>query len=360
MAAEDDSGIGEMYMYRRILYCLAILASLLLLGFFLYRIRGIFAPFIFAIILAYIFNPVLVFLQKHGFSRLGALIALYFALAGLVFITATEVIPIIITELNTFADSLPRYTSQIQDTLRAVNRQYSRVGIPQSLRQVLDDAIKRGEEELIGLTGRLVDGFIGVFSYLLKLILAPVLAFYILKDLTALKGVVVNGIPYRYRGDILSLLEAIDGAVGGFILGHVLISLLVGVLSAIGLYLLQIDFALILGLVAGITNIIPYFGPIIGAVPALVIALLKSSRHMVYVIILFTVIQQVESNILAPAILGDRVGLHPLAVIFILLVGGELFGLLGLLLAVPVAAMGKAVLVWLWQRFFSKNPPSPS
>ncbi|MDI9567797.1 MAG: AI-2E family transporter, partial [Bacillota bacterium] len=91
-------------MYRRILYCLAILASLLLLGFFLYRIRGIFAPFIFAIILAYIFNPVLVFLQKHGFSRLGALIALYFALAGLVFITATEVIPIIITELNTFAD----------------------------------------------------------------------------------------------------------------------------------------------------------------------------------------------------------------------------------------------------------------
>ena len=111
---------------------------------------------------------------------------------------------------------------------------------------------------------------------------------------------------------------------------------------------------------AGITNIIPYFGPIIGAVPALVIALLKSSRHMVYVIILFTVIQQVESNILAPAILGDRVGLHPLAVIFILLVGGELFGLLGLLLAVPVAAMGKAVLVWLWQRFFSKNPPSPS
>ncbi|HHY37046.1 MAG TPA: AI-2E family transporter [Firmicutes bacterium] len=347
-------------MYRRVLYCLAILASLLLLGFFLYKIKGIFPPFIFAIILAYIFNPVVAFLQKHGFSRLGALIALYFALAGLVFITATEIIPIIITELNTFADSLPRYTDQIQDILRAVNRQYSRVGLPQSLRQVLDDAIKGWEEELIGFTGRLVDGFLGAFSYLLKLILAPVLAFYILKDLTLLKGMVVNGIPYRYRGDILSLLAAIDGAIGGFILGHVFISILVGIMSAIGLYLLQIDFALILGLVAGITNIIPYFGPIIGAVPALAIALSKSPRHMFYVIILFTVIQQVESNILAPAIIGERVGLHPLAVIFILLVGGELFGLPGLLLAVPVAAMGKGVAVWFWHRFFIKKPPTPT
>ncbi|MGI6142514.1 MAG: AI-2E family transporter [bacterium] len=346
-------------MYRRVLYCITILASLLLFGLFLYRIRGIFAPFIFAVILAYIFNPVVAFLQKHGFSRLGALIALYFALAGLVFITATEVIPIIITELNTFADSLPRYTSQIQDALRAVNRQYSRVGIPQSLRQVLDDAIKRGEQELIGLTGRLVDGVIGVFSYLMKLILAPVLAFYILKDLTFLKGVVVNGIPYRYRGDILSLLQAIDGAVGGFILGHVLISILVGVLSALGLYLLQIDFALILGLVAGITNIIPYFGPIIGAVPALLIALLKSPQYMFYVLILFTVIQQVESNILAPAIIGERVGLHPLAIIFFLLVGGELFGFLGLLLSVPVAAIGKAVVKWLWQRIYGTQNTLP-
>ncbi len=338
-------------MYRRILHYFAWLMALFLLCFLVFKIRGILAPFIFAIILAYIFNPALGFLQKHGFSRMGALIALYFALAGLIFISATEVVPLIISELDTFSESLPLYTGRMQDALNVLHKEYSRVGIPQSLRQALDDAIGRGEAGLLDVTGRIVDGCIGTVSYLIGLILAPVIAFYILKDLTSLKKAVVNGIPHRYRGDVLALLQAIDETVGGFILGHVLVSILVGVLCAVGLYLLQIDFALLLGLVAGITNFIPYFGPVIGAVPALFIAMLKSPRHSFYVLIMYTIIQQVESGILVPAIIGDKVGLHPLAVIFILLAGGELFGLLGLLLSVPTVAIGKDLALWFWNRF---------
>lgn len=339
-------------MYRRILYYFSWLIALFLLCFSVYKIRGILAPFIFAIILAYIFNPVLGFLQKHGFTRMGALIALYFALAGLIFISTTEVVPLIIAELDTFSESLPRYTRQMQDAINDLHQEYSRVGIPQSLRQALDDAISRGEKGLLDFTGRIVDGCIGTVTYLVGLILAPVIAFYILKDLTILKKAVVNGIPHRYRGDILALLKAIDETVGGFILGHVLVSILVGVFCTLGLYLLQIDFALLLGLVAGITNFIPYFGPIIGAVPALFIAMLKSPRHSLYVLIMYTIIQQVESGILVPAIIGDKVGLHPLAVIFILLAGGEIFGLLGLLLAVPAVAIGKDLALWFWYRFY--------
>ncbi|NLJ34336.1 MAG: AI-2E family transporter, partial [Firmicutes bacterium] len=319
-------------MYRRILRYFSYLLALSLLSFSVYKIRGILAPFIFAIILSYVFNPLLTFLEKHGFSRMGALIALYFALAGLLFISSTEVVPLVIDELDTFSENLPHYTSQVQEAINVLQEEYSQVGIPQSLRQALDDALGRGEEGLLDATGRIVDGCIGSITYLAGLILSPVIAFYILKDLTALKKTLVNGIPHRYRGDALALLQAIDETVGGFILGHVLVSILVGVLCATGLYLLQIDFALLLGLVAGITNFIPYFGPVIGAVPALFVALLKSPRHALYVLAMYTIIQQVESGILVPAIIGDRVGLHPLTVIFILLAGGELFGLLGLLL----------------------------
>jgi predicted PurR-regulated permease PerM len=340
----------------RYLYYVLLVLAVIIMGLFFYGIRGIFSPFIFAIIIAYMLYPLLEFLQKWGFSRLGSLILLYFALAGLVFITTTELIPLVFNELQAVSDELPKYTKQVQELYWKLSQEYARVEMPQSMRQVFDDAINRGEEYLINMISVILENILSVFSYLPRLAIAPILAFYLLKDMTSLKGMVVNSIPYRYRGDILSLLGELDRVLSGFVRGHILISLAVGVVSAISLYFVGVDFAILIGIIAGITNVIPYFGPILGAIPAIFMASLKSPVTVIYVIIIFVVIQQLESNILAPTIIGDRVGLPPLAVISALLVGAELFGFLGLLLAVPLAAILKVLCNWFWYRLKGSSP----
>ena len=135
-----------------------------------------------------------------------------------------------------------------------------------------------------------------------------------------------------------------DNSLGSFIRGQLLISAIVGILIAVGLSIMGVDFALIIGLIAGIFNIVPYFGPIIGAVPAVVFALLKSPLTAVYVVLLFAVVNQVESSIISPNILGEHVGLHPVTVIFSIISGGYLFGILGVILAVPVTSIVKVTL----------------
>lgn len=135
-----------------------------------------------------------------------------------------------------------------------------------------------------------------------------------------------------------------DNSLGSFIRGQLLISAIVGVLIAVGLSIIGVDFALIIGLIAGIFNIVPYFGPVIGAIPAVISALLKSPLSAVYVVILFIVVNQVESSIISPNILGEHVGLHPVTVIFCIISGGYLFGILGVILAVPVTSIIKVTL----------------
>jgi len=133
-----------------------------------------------------------------------------------------------------------------------------------------------------------------------------------------------------------------------FIRGHLLVASMVGVLTSLGLALVGVKFYLLLGIIAGIADLIPYFGPIIGAIPAVGLALLNSSQQALYVLLVMVVVQQVENNLLSPKILGDSVGLHPVVVIFVLLAGGHLFGILGMLLAVPLTAILRILVNYLY------------
>ncbi|MEW6230265.1 MAG: AI-2E family transporter, partial [Bacillota bacterium] len=160
----------------------------------------------------------------------------------------------------------------------------------------------------------------------------------------------LSWIPGRWRSEVVGLLIEMDHALGSFIRGQLLVSGIVGVLISLGLSIIGVDFALVIGLLAGIFDIIPYFGPVIGAVPAIALALLKSPVLVIYVVVLFVVVNQIESAIVGPNILGEQIGLHPVAVIFAILAGGHLFGVTGVLLAVPVAAIIKVFLRYLQAR----------
>ena len=241
----------------------------------------------------------------------------------------------------------------MQDTLGELERIYEATAIPTTIREAinhsLEDFLLTLEERLIGfLTGVMV-GIGGVFSALFYFILGNILAIYFLHDSKEFYESFEQLLPQRYRPAVLSFANDIDRVVSGFVHGRFIISAVVGVLATLILAILGVRFYLILGLVAGLTNLIPYFGPFIGAVPAVLLASFQSGRLAVQVLIVYLIIQQLDGFILSPRVLSRSTGLHPLAVVFAIMAFGSLFGWWGLFFGVPMGAIAKVCLDYIFR-----------
>jgi len=189
---------------------------------------------------------------------------------------------------------------------------------------------------------------INLISYLISLVIAPIFAFYMLKDADQIKDSLTLTIPRKYRSDVMAIGRDIHEIITAFLRGHLLVSAIVGILTGFGMYLIGLDFALIIGLIAGVGELVPFLGPILAAIPALSLALLVSRETAIYAAVVILIVQQLENAVISPKILGESMGLHPLTVIFAIMAGGELYGLLGILLAVPIAATLKVILRYIY------------
>lgn len=313
----------------------------------MWRVRAVLTPFVLAGVLAYLLNPLLKLLLKRGFSRVAALIFIYLVVFLSVAVAVGFLIPRVIIELGRLAEFLPGLFAQLQQMVLDFQEQYTQVQMPQAVRQAIDDAVLSIQSQALGLIGRTAQSILGVFSAFFGLIIAPILSFYLLKDVHGLRLGVQRLIPAADRESTFKLLGDVDKVLSGFVRGQLTVALLVGSLVAVALTFLQIRFAVILGIFAGITNIIPYFGPILGAIPILAVAATMSYMDVLRALIAVVVIQQLESQVISPRVIGRSVGLHPLAVVFALLVGLELYGILGMIIAVPIAGIIR-VLVDVW------------
>ncbi|WP_347487694.1 AI-2E family transporter [Desulfoscipio sp. XC116] len=348
-----------MSWWHKKLNCRVVLSLLLVVMvlYFIYLIRGIFLSFLLAVVLAYLLYPLVRMVESRGTSRTMSILivytAMFFMAAGLVLYG----MPHIIAQLNMIAEMVPGYTSQVQKFTASLQVEYARAGIPDAVRRIIDERIIWLEQMLVQMAERVVQIIIGLAGYIFNIILAPIFAYYLLKDVEIFTERAAMFIPSRRRKDVLDLGSEVSRVLHNFIRGYLLVSVITGMMTGIVLALLNMEFALMLGIFAGITNLIPYFGPLIGAIPAIALAMLVSKWMVLKVIIAFVVIQQVEASIISPKILGDRVGLHPLFVILVLLAGGQLFGLTGLILAVPVAAVLRVVYLFaiyrLWPEYNS-------
>ena len=330
---------------------MTLLGSLIFLFLWLvFRIRGILAPFLLALVITYVLNPPVEAMVRRRVSRVWAIIILY-ALAGLLLGAALVfLVPALVTELTRLGETVPEYTVRLQKLAREARQDFTRIDLPDSLRQALEQNLADLEGAMVGFIQRVLAATVGAVGGALSLLLAPVLAFYLLKDLDYFKGWLVASIPLRWRTETLSLLREMDRVVAGFIRGQLILAAIIGFLVAVAMAVLRVKFPLVLGIIAGAAEVIPYFGPIIGALPAVALALLENPLLAAKVIVSFFLIQQVESSLIAPKVVGDTVGLHPVAVIFSLLVGGELAGVPGLLLAVPVAGVMRVLGSYFWRK----------
>lgn len=318
------------------------------LGYILYRVRIVLLPFIMAVLVAYLLNPPVAWLERKKIPRLAAILLVYVSLAIFLSIVLVYGVPAVMDELEQLGQAIPMLIHTLQEFNDKIQLRYSHYALPEGIRQVVDEKLTGLENELLEVARRTAGSIIAMFSYVFSLFIAPVFAFYILKDLENIKKSVTNFIPKAWRSDILAILRDVDEIVGKYIRGNLTVAFIVGMLTGLGMYLIGVDFALIIGFIAGLADLIPYFGPVIGAIPAVALALLKSKSLALYAILVILAVQWLEGSFINPKVLGASLSLHPLLIIFVLLAGGELYGIIGMLTAVPVVAIARVVLRYIY------------
>lgn len=330
---------------------LIVLILLLLAGiYFLYLVRGILFPFLIASVIAYVVNPLIEKLLNRGFSRTGAIVLLFGMILTVFLIIFVFALPLVVEELNRLSQTLPSYVGTLQDYIDQFATDIQRIKLPAIVKQLADQTLEKAEEVGLGLINWLSDLILSIFSHVVGLVIAPIIAFYILKDLEGISDSLNSWIPVKYWDQVYRLWLEINAVISGFLRGQFLVAMIIALLTTIGLLFLQVNFAIVLGIIAGAFNIIPYLGPILGAIPAIVIVLVNSPWKALAVTALFLAIQQIEGAIISPRIMSNQVGLNPLSVIFAILAGGELGGLFGMILAVPIVGIIKVILKFIVEK----------
>lgn len=330
-------------IYREQIFWLGVL---ILAIFLLILVREILFPFILGIFLTYLTLPTVKLLEKRKVPRSIAIALVYIGVGIVIWASAVFLIPLLVQDLNSLLLNLQVQTERLDGLARYLTLRYQRLNLPMPVRSSLDQGLQASRQFLQELITRAINLLIQLVSKGFYLILAPVIAYYLTRDIELIKKTVVQTFPLSWQGEILGIGREVNSALSGFVRGQLLICLFVGLGLTFGLFLLGVPYSLVIGLVAGITNIIPYFGPVVGALPAVLAAATISATHILYVLLLFVVVNQFEAVILAPLILEERVGLHPIIVIFAVLSGGALFGIIGTLIAVPIAAIIKVLFLY--------------
>ncbi|NLM26491.1 MAG: AI-2E family transporter [Firmicutes bacterium] len=333
------------------IYLLIILAAVI----FLYRVKIILTPFFFALVIAYLAYPIVAKFEARGVPRSVSIILVYFIIGIIVGIAIYFLIPHLANDVEEILQVLPKQTERLEDMGQGVLRGLQSVQVPDSLQEAFDLVVNRIQRLLEGIASRIADLLVTLVSQIISIIIAPFLAFYMLRDFNALKPRILLYIPLRYRKDVNYLVAEINQILNGYVRGQLVMSAIVGLLVAIGLTLLGIRYAFFIGFLAGLFDIIPYFGPAIGFIPAAALALVKSPLSVLWVFLMFFLVNQLEASIISPKVLGERVGLHPLAVIFAVLAGGEVMGIMGMLIAVPITAILRMLILYLVQKLDGVN-----
>lgn len=332
-------------------YRLGFLIALVLGSVFaLYRIRGILTPFIIGVVIAYVLSPLVDSLERRGAPRVVGIAIVYLFALMLLALLSVYLFPVSIRQLEKMSVDLPVQIRRVESLATDLYSRYHMVPLPSQVRETLDSAVARWEDMLAVGVSETINSIAGVFHQLPNLILGPVLAFYIARDKDSIRRKVMSWVPARRREEVTNLFGEMDAVVGGFVRGQLLVAMVMGVMISVGLWLTGIEFSFLIGFAAGILDLIPYFGPLLGAIPALALAVLKSPLHVVYVVVVFAAANQIEAAILAPRIVSGYVGLHPLVVIFSLLVGAYTWGLIGMIVAVPLAGIIRVLLRYIWPR----------
>jgi predicted PurR-regulated permease PerM len=348
----DENALASFL--QRLQWGLLALAS----GWLVWLLAPVLTPFVLAALLGWLGDPLVDRMQARGVPRNGAVIMVFTVMSAVALLGLLLLLPLLQRQVVTLVASLPHYRDWFVGT--ALPWVEARTGL--QLVGWLDPVrlieLARAHWEQAGGAAATMLGYLSrsgfaLLGWIANIVLLPVLTFFFLRDWDLLVERVAALVPRDHTATVSRLARESSEVLGGFLRGQLLVMLILGVLYGLGLWAVGLDLGILIGIIAGLLTFVPYLGPatvvVLGGIAALV--QFGDWQHLVGIAVVFTVGQVIESYWLTPKLVGDRIGLHPVAVIFAVLAGGTLFGFLGMLLALPVAAIANVLLRYAHERY---------
>ena len=359
--------VDSIRRHRQSIFALAMIVIVLWL---LWTARGALPAFFIGLALAFVLDPIVTFLARRGAPRWAGVIVAYVAVVLVVWAVIAFAVPPIARQTREFIEHLPELGASVADIERGLVEWYEGLALPDELRAAIDTQVAASGQALADVVRALLaptlTAVLRAATFVFGLVVIPVWLFFVLKDREGFSRSVAGALPPSWRPDAENLLALLSRVGGRWVRGQLLLGASIFAATAIGLTLLTIigfsefgQFTLVLALIAGLLEFVPIIGPIIAAVPAILIGLSISFPAAIAAAFLYTAIQQLENNFLVPKVLGDAVDLHPAVMILALVVGGALFGIGGAILAAPIVASGRDLYRYGFHRL-AGQPPAPA
>ncbi|WP_068497423.1 AI-2E family transporter [Paenibacillus kribbensis] len=321
-------------------------------------LKTIILPVILSGVLYYLFNPLIDVLERNKVKRIYSIIVLYLLIIGIIAVVITSVIPVIRDQIQGLIQNVPAYSQQVQVQFEKligsdfVNQFLNTVQINPS------ELASKASEKLSAFINNAwtgVGNFVGVVTEtVLAIATVPFILFYLLKDGRKLPQSILKMFPPMFRKETDRIMTEMNHQVSSYIRGQIIVSFCIGVLLYIGYLIIGLDYSLTLAVIASFTSVVPYLGPVIAITPALIVALVTSPFMLFKMVIVWTVVQLIEGKFISPQIMGKSLRVHPITIIFVILTAGNLFGVVGIILAVPGYAVLKVIVTHLFS-FFKKR-----
>ncbi|MFD0710404.1 AI-2E family transporter [Paenibacillus sp. GCM10027626] len=345
------------------------LLVLLLIGvniFVLTKISFVFTPFVVLVqtlllpllltgVVYYLLNPLVDFLERKGIKRVFAILSLYLLLIAIIALIVLAVVPLIREQINGLLENLPAYGIEVERQFRELigskffNEVQSALGV-ESIDITAN--ISKWATALLQNTWTRLGGILGaVTEVVLAVVTVPFVLFYLLKDGKKLSGFILSFIPNALRAETGTILKETNHQISSYIRGQIIVSFCIGTLLYIGYLIIGLDYSLVLAITAACTSVVPYLGPAIAITPALIVASVTSPAMLLKMIAIWTIVQLIEGKFISPQIMGKTLRIHPVTIIFVILTAGKLFGIFGIILAVPGYAVLKVVVSHIFQWF---------
>ncbi|OQY41176.1 hypothetical protein B6228_00135 [Candidatus Atribacteria bacterium 4572_76] len=334
----------EFVKDKRLNFIINIAIGIVILFYVLSKLKWLFIYFSFALMLAYFFDPLYKFLLNKKAPKVLAIVIVFGIIIALLILTIFFLIPSLINQLNILYKEIPHFIENYQNLILSIKPQLSKFIDPADVEILLKENLSELQKSVLGFSQTIIIYLSNIVSSItFGIVIVPLILFYLMRDMFKFKENLYIFVSKKNKKEFKEVLEEIDYIISGFIRGRIIVCFIVGTLIGIGLYFLDLKFALIIGIVSGVFNFVPYLGPIVGVVLTLIFALGSPWWTLVMIVVLFVLVNQLEAIYLNPNILGKGLGLHPLTVILSMLICGQLLGILGVLVAVPLAAILKVL-----------------
>jgi predicted PurR-regulated permease PerM len=334
-----------------------LLSTLLVTGWLLWLLSPILMPFVVSALLAYLGDPLVDRLERHRLNRTAAVSVVFSMIFLLLLGLLLLLVPRIEAQITQLLQRLPGYLNWLHEALLPRIEALLPDDAPRIDLELLQNTLTKHWRDAGGMLAQVLESISGsglaLLAWIANLVLIPVLTFYLLRDWDHLMAGLHALLPRRNAPTIAKLASEADAVLGAFLRGQVMVMIALGVIYTTGLWFVGLDLALLIGMLAGIVSFVPYLGLVVGILVAGIAAVLQFQgwEPLPWVILVFVVGQLIEGSVLTPRLVGGQIGLHPVAVIFAVMAGGQLYGFFGILLALPVAAVGMVVVRHLVQNY---------